>query len=58
VVAKVEWQPGELPPRVGFIVTNLRRPAKKVVAFHDGRGTAKQDLEEGNVLRSPDAVRC
>src|SRR5437867_511039 len=25
VVAKVEWQPGELSPRVGFIVTSLRR---------------------------------
>src|ERR1700720_974955 len=27
VVAKVEWHPGELCPRVGFIVTNLARPA-------------------------------
>ena len=27
VVAKVEWHPGELYPRVGFIVTNLSRPA-------------------------------
>jgi hypothetical protein len=26
VVAKVEWHPGELYPRVGFLVTNLRRP--------------------------------
>jgi hypothetical protein len=26
VVAKVEWHPGELYPRVGFIVTNLARP--------------------------------
>jgi len=26
-VAKVEWHPGELYPRVGFIVTNLARPA-------------------------------
>jgi hypothetical protein len=23
VVAKVEWHPGQLYPRVGFIVTNL-----------------------------------
>jgi hypothetical protein len=28
VVAKVEWHPGELYPRVGFIVTNLARPAE------------------------------
>ena len=27
VVAKVEWHPGELYPRVGFIVTNLSRCA-------------------------------
>ena len=33
VVAKVEWHPGELVPRVGFIVTNLSRPAVRVVAF-------------------------
>ena len=26
VVAKVEWYPGELFPRVGFIVTNMTRP--------------------------------
>ena len=33
VVAKVEWHPGELYPRVGFVVTNLSRPAERVVAF-------------------------
>ena len=26
-MAKVEWHPGELYPRVGYIVTNLSRPA-------------------------------
>jgi Transposase DDE domain group 1 len=26
VVAEVEWHPGELYPRVGFIVTNMARP--------------------------------
>src|SRR6516164_9719636 len=30
VVAKVEWHPGELYPRVGFIVTNMTRPAERV----------------------------
>ena len=34
VIAKVEWHPGELYPRVGFIVTNMARPAKNVVAFY------------------------
>jgi hypothetical protein len=47
VVAKVEWHPGELYPRIGFIVTNLRRSAKRVVAFYNGRGTAEQYIKEG-----------
>ena len=47
VVAKVEWHPGELYPRVGFIVTNLSRPAKRVVAFYNQRGTAEQYIKEG-----------
>ncbi len=37
VVAKVEWHPGELYPRVGFIVTNLARPAERVVVFYNQR---------------------
>jgi hypothetical protein len=41
-VAKVEWHPAELYPRVGFIVTNLARPAERVVAFYNQRGTAEQ----------------
>jgi hypothetical protein len=41
VVAKVEWHPGELFPRVGFIVTNLTRRPKNVVAFYNKRGTAE-----------------
>ena len=32
IVAKVEWHPGELYPRVGFIVTNLSRPAERDVS--------------------------
>jgi len=47
VVAKVEWLPGELYPRVGFIVTNLSRPAERVVAFYNQRGTAEQHIKEG-----------
>ena len=47
VAAKVEWHPGELYPRVGFIVTNLSRPAERVVAFYNGRGTAEQWIKEG-----------
>src|SRR5215207_9726572 len=47
VVAKVEWHPGELYPRVGFLVTNLCRPAERVVAFYNQRGTAEQWIREG-----------
>jgi hypothetical protein len=47
VVAKVEWHPGELCPRVGFIVTNMTRPAERVVAFYNHRGTAEQYIKEG-----------
>ncbi len=53
VVAKVEWHPGELFPRVGLdplrgsSVTNLSRPAERVVAFYNQRGTAEQHIKEG-----------
>ena len=47
VVAKVDWHPGELYPRVGFIVTNLSRQAVKVVAFYNMRGTCEQWIKEG-----------
>ena len=53
VVAKVEWHPGELYPRVGLdplrssSVTNLSRPAERVVAFYNQRGTAEQWVKEG-----------
>ena len=40
VVVKVEWHAGELFPRVGFIVTNLKWHSKKVVRFYNRRGTA------------------
>ena len=42
VVAKVEWHPGELYPRVGFIVTNMTRRTERVVAFYNQRGTCEQ----------------
>ena len=54
VVAKVEWHPRELYPRVGFIVTNLSRPAERVVAFYNQRGTAEQYIKEGkNAIKCP-----
>ena len=47
MVAKVEWHPGELYPRVGFIVTNLSRPAERVVALYNKRGTCEQWIKQG-----------
>jgi hypothetical protein len=47
VVAKVEWHPSELYPRVGFIVANLARSAEGVVAFYNHRGTCEQYIKEG-----------
>ena len=46
-MAKVEWHPGEVYPRVGFIVTSLARPAECVVAFYNQRGAAEQHSKEG-----------
>jgi hypothetical protein len=47
VVAKVEWHPGELYPRVGFIVSNLARSAEGIVPFYNQRGTCEQHIKEG-----------
>ena len=47
VVAKVEWHPGELFPRLGFIVTNLSRSAERVTLFYNQRGKAEQYIKEG-----------
>src|SRR5262249_56693975 len=47
VVAKVEWHAGELFPRVGFIVTNLKGRSKRVVRFYNARGTVEQWIKEG-----------
>jgi hypothetical protein len=47
VVAKVEWHPGELYPRVGFIVSNLARSPEGIVAFYNQRGTCEQWIKEG-----------
>ena len=52
VVAKVEWHGGELFPRIGFIITNLSRSAKRVVRFYNQRGTAEQWIKGGkNAVR-------
>jgi Transposase DDE domain group 1 len=58
VVAKVEWHQGELYPRVGFIVTNLHRSAKRVVRFYNGRGTAEQWIKEGKTALRWTRLSC
>ena len=47
VVAKIEWHAGELFPRTGFIVTNLKRKPGKVVRFYNKRGNCEQWIKEG-----------
>ena len=57
-MAKVGWHPAELYPRVGFIVTNLARPAERVVAFYNQRGTAEQWIEEGKGALKRTRLSC
>src|ERR1700729_371816 len=47
VVAKVEGHPGELYPRLSFIVTNMARPPENVVAFDNKCGSCEQWTKEG-----------
>ena len=47
MIAKIEWHPGELFPRVGFIVTNLPMEPDWMVRFYNQRGTAEQHIMEG-----------
>jgi hypothetical protein len=58
VVAKIEWHQGELYPRVGFIVTNLTRPAERVSKFYNGRGTAEQYIKEGKLALRWTRLSC
>ena len=47
IVAKIEFHPGELFPKIGFIVTNRSLPNARVLAFYNDRGTAEQHIKEG-----------
>ncbi len=47
VIARIEWYPGKLFNRVGFIVTNLPMEPDRVVRFHNQRGVAGQHIKEG-----------
>src|SRR5512142_2488445 len=58
VVAKIEWHAGELFPRVGFVVTNLRRSPKRVIKFYNARGTAEQWIKEGKQALNWTRLSC
>jgi hypothetical protein len=58
VVAKVEHHPGELFPRVGFVVTNLTLPSRAVVRFYNKRGTAEQWIKEGKQAVKMTRLSC
>ena len=58
VMAKVEWHQGELYPRVGFIVTNLKRSAERISKFYNGRGTAEQWIKEGKLALRWTRLSC
>jgi hypothetical protein len=57
VVAKVEWHPGELCPRGGFIVTNLAQPAGRDIAFST-TGAPDERWGGGMRLTTTADVRC
>ena len=58
VVAKVEWHQGELYLRVGFIVTDLKRPAERVSKFYNGRGMVEQWIKEGKLALRWTRLSC
>ena len=58
VVAKIEWHAGELFPRVGFIVTNLRWKSSNVVRFYNKQGTAEQWIKEGKYALNWTRLSC
>ena len=58
VVIRVEWHAGKPYPCVGFIVTNLWRPAERVVAFCHHRTTAGRDIKEGKNAIKWSSLSC
>ena len=58
VVAKIEWHRGELFPRLGFVVTNSRLPAGKVIKVYKGRGDVENRIKEGKKTLRWDKTSC
>ena len=51
-------RPGELFPRVGFVVTNLTLLSRAVVRFYNKRGTAEQWIKEGKQAVKMTRLSC
>jgi hypothetical protein len=58
VVAKIEWHRGELFPRIGFVVTNSRLPAGRVIKVYNGRAEMENRIKEGKHTLRWDKTRC
>ena len=58
MIAKIEHHPGELFPRVGFIVTTLTGTNRAVVHFYNQRGTAEQWIKEGKEATQRTRLSC
>ena len=58
VIAKVGWHPGELFPRVGFIVTNRSAGPEGGVHCSNGSGTAEQGIEGGKYALNWTRLSC
>ena len=53
MTTSVKRRPGELYPRVGFIVANMARPPENFVAFCNRSGACEQWIKDGK-----GAVKC
>jgi len=58
VVAKVEFHAGELFPRAGFILANLKLPSWAMVRFYNKRGTAEHWIKDGKLAVSRTRHSC
>ena len=58
VIAKIEWHPDELFPRVGFIVTNMTGEPEDVTKFYNQRGKAEQYIKEGKYALNWTRLSC
>ena len=57
-MVKAEWHPGELFPRVGFVVTTLTVSDGRVFEFYNRRGTAEQYIKEGKYALKWTRLSC